>query len=235
MLRFESPPSSPVGRRSRITLKAILASAVLGCFVLPLLLAPDGLVLGMANSTQIAEASAPIPEPSVLSQTTVAPNDDASPLVRSSAEVDVDKADLRTAESSSVTDQGINSQVDLKSRADAATFVTSEDVARPATPEAVAAPTPQAVPRDVPTGGEESSRTFQEFLRWRAAHSTEVAGPGQKPKKKRNNTVQVVGPLATAISSIPARPRENRPRRLIPPSAPVESTRPGNTQPSSVR
>jgi hypothetical protein len=249
--RLESQPASPMRRRQRIAFNAILASLAFGCFVVPVLLAPDGLVVGMANSTQVGGNTAPIPEPSVLSQTVVTPGtivtpgDDASPLTRPSVEANVDKADLMMAENSSVADRGVDGQVDLKNRGDAATSATSENAAKPAASEAVAAPTleaapiPQAGVRDVPTvAGESSDKIFQEFLRWRAAHSTETAAPGQKPKKKRNNTVQVVVPLATVTSAAPARPRENRPHRIVPPSGtgPVEaSTHPSNAPVSSVR
>jgi hypothetical protein len=223
---FESQPS-PVRRRARVTFNTVLACVALGCLVLPVLLARDGLGLGMAASTQVAGDSAPVPAQPVSSETAAKPGDGTSPPIVPS--IEVNKADPRMTENFSVAARGVDGQADIKDRPDAAMPVTSE---------AAATPIPQTGLSDVPTGVQESKesndRIFREFLQWRAARSTEIAGPGQKPlKKKRNHAGQLVGPLAVAASPGPARPRENRPHRVVPPagSEPLESaSRPINAR-----
>jgi hypothetical protein len=218
-----SQPSSPVRRRARVTFKAVLACVALGCLVLPVLLARDGLGLGTAALTQVAGDSAPAPAQPVSSETVAKPGDDIAPLIR--PPVEADKADSRMAENYSVADRGVDSQVDVKDRPDAATPVTSE---------AAAPPIPRAGLSDVPTDTKESKdKLFHAFLQWRAAQSTEIAGPAPKPlKKKRNHPAQVIGPLVAAALSGPARPRENRPHRVVSPSGrePLESSRPTNAR-----
>jgi hypothetical protein len=223
---FESQPSSPARRRGRVTFNVVLASVALGCFVLPVLLARDGLGLGMAALTQVAGEPALIPEPPVSSETAAKPGDDTSPSILPSLEAD--KADSRVTENFSVADRGVDRQADIKDRPDAATPVTAE---------AVPPPIPQAALSDVPAGVQESKQSnvkiFREFLQWRAAHSSEIAVPGQKPiKKKRIHAAQVVGPLAVAASpaspgALTPRPRAIRPHRIVPASG-SETTEPSS-------
>lgn len=224
----EAQPSSPVRRRARVTFKTVLACIALGCLVLPVLLARDGLGLGMAALTQVA-GSAPVPAQPVSLESAAKPDaakpgDNTSPLVV--APVEADKADLRIEGNLSVADRGVDAQSDVKDRPDAAT---------PATSEAAALPIAQAGLSDVPTDAKESNdEIFHKFLQWRAARSTETAGPAPKPlKKKPAHPAQVVGPLAAAATPGPARPRENRPHRVVPASGrvPLEaSSRPANAR-----
>jgi hypothetical protein len=204
---FETVPSSPVRRRARFTFNTVLACVALGCFVVPVLLTRDRLGLGMVGSTQVAADAAPVMAQPASSDTAAKPGDDASPPIMAS--VEVDKAEPRMTENSSVADRGADGQADVKDRPEAAA---------PVTLSTAAASTPaQAAPSDA--GAKESKdQIFREFLQWRAARSAEIAGPGQKPlRKKRNNPAQVVGPLAVAASPAPARPRD-RPHRVVPPA-----------------
>jgi hypothetical protein len=219
--RFESQPSSPARRRARFTFRAVFACVALGCFVLPVLLARDGLGLGVADSMQVAGDSAPIPAQPVLSETSAKPADDTSPPIMP---VEADKAEARVTETLSVADRGVDGQTDIKVRPDAAALVTAE---------AAAPPIPQAGLSDVPADMKGSNdEIFNKFLQWRAARSTETARPAPKPlKKKPNHLAQVVGPLAAAASPAPLRVRENRPHRIVAPSGrePVgSSSRPIN-------
>jgi hypothetical protein len=224
MRSFESRPSSPARRRARVSFKAVLACVALGCLVLPVLLARDGLGLGMAALTQVAGDAAPIPPRPISSEAAAKPGDDTSPPIMPPGEVD--KADPRVTETLSVADRGVDSEMDIKIRPDAAA---------PVIVEAAAPPIPQAGLSDVPTDRKESNdEIFHRFLQWRAARSTEIAGPAPKPlKKKPNQLAQVVGPLAAMASPGLARPRENRPHRVVSPSgrASLEaSSRPMNAR-----
>jgi hypothetical protein len=231
MRRFEPQPSFSAGRRSGITFNAIFASVALGCFVIPVLVAPDGLVLGMANSKPVPVASALIPEPVVLSEAVPTPGDDASPSVMSSVAMEADKADLATAtptiaENSSLAEPIVIAQADLKGPADI------KGQADAVTQAATEAPTSQAAPQGFATGKDESNdRMFQEFLLWRAAHQNETAVPGQKPPKKKRTyaAAQIGGPSATAavVPLVPVRP--SRTHRVPPPAgteAVQQSSRP---------
>lgn len=228
MRAFESQPS-PARRRARVTFKAVLACGALGCLVLPVLLARDGLGLSLAGFTQVAGDPAPVQAQPVSSESMAKPGDDASPPIMPT--VEIDKADAKTTQNFSVADRGVDGQMesraDIKDRPDAVPPVTSEVAAAP--------PPPQAGISGTPAGEKGSNdKIFREFLRWRAARSTETAGPGQKPlKKKPNHSAQVVGPLAVAAPTVPARPGENRPHRALPSSGrqPVESSsRPVNAR-----
>jgi hypothetical protein len=218
-----SQPSSPVRRRAGVTFKAVLACVALGCLVLPVLLARDGLGLGLAALTQVAGDSAPVATQPVSSETAAKPGDDIAPL--SNPLVEADKAGSSMSGNYSVADRGVDGQVDVKDRPDTVIPVTSE---------ATAPPIPRAGLSEVPTRTKESNdELFDRFLQWRAARSREIAGPAPKPlKKKPNHPAQVVGPLAAAASPGPARPRENRPHRVVSPSGrePLESSRPANAR-----
>jgi len=194
-----------VGCRRRATANAILASLAIGCVVLPVLLGPEGPVLNMAASTQVAGGSAAILEQPVLFQAKPQTVDDAIPFVTSS--VEANKVDVTVTQDPSV-DQGVDSQAQPKDRA---------DTAKPAASEAAAPPNTHinGVPDDV-----RKSAIFHEFLQWRAAHSAGIAEPSRQPLKKKRNSSRIVGPLATAAAG-QAQSEGSRPRRVIPASASV--------------
>jgi hypothetical protein len=204
-----------VGRRARATVIATLASLAIGAVVLRALLGPETPVFGMAGSTPVAGGSGSIPEQPVLFQAKPPTVDDAIPL--GTPAVDLDKADLRIAQDSSVADQDVDGQAQLKGRADTAT---------PATSDAAPLPTSQPDLNGVPDGVKDSDdKIFREFLQSRAVRFAAIAEPGQRPlKKKRNHSSRIVGPLATAAAQ--ALSQGSRPYRVIPPSgrAPVGSS-----------
>jgi hypothetical protein len=206
---FEPQRSSAEGTarwRARITANAILASLAIGFLLLRVLLVPEGPVLNMAASTQVAGGSASIPEQPVLFQAIPQTVDDAIPSATPS--VEVEKAELTITQDSSVVGQGIDGQAQLKDHTDSATSAASE---------AAAPPTAQPDINGVPGGMKESNDTiFHQFLQWRATRSADIAEPSrQPPRKKRNRLSQIVGSLATAA---PARPQVGRPHRATPPS-----------------
>jgi len=194
-----------VGCRTRATANAILASLAIGCVVLPVLLGPEGPVLNLAASTQVAGGSASISEQPVLFQAKPQMVDDAIPFVTSS--VEANKVDVTVTQDPSV-DQGVDSQAQHKDRA---------DTAKPAASEAAAPPNTHinGVPDDV-----RKSAIFHEFLQWRAAHSAGIAEPSRQPLKKKRNSSRIVGPLATAAAG-QAQSEGSRPRRVIPASGSV--------------
>lgn len=211
----ESPPFEPPGSsvegtagwRARVTANAILASLAIGCLLLRVLLVPEGPILNMAASTQVAGGSASIPEQPVLFQAIPQTVDDAIPPGAPS--VEVEKTDVTMTRDSSVADQGVDGQAQLKDRADTATSAASE---------AAAPPTTQPDINGVPDGMKEPNDTvFRQFLQWRAARSAGIAEPSrQPPKKKRNRLSQIVGSLATAAATTAARPQVGRPHRATP-------------------
>jgi hypothetical protein len=239
--RFEPQRPAPVARRASIAFNVIFASVALGCFVLPMLLAPDGLMLSMANSKPVPADSAPIADPIVLSEAVPTPGDDASRSVVSqsimaSDEVDTDKAEpqlmaeLKLADNSSLVPpsaiaQEETSQKDVRNDLDAAT---------PPPAPAVAAPTPPAAPRDISTGADQSNdKMFKEFLQWRAARPTETPAPVQKPKKKRVYAAQVVGPVAAVAPLFSAQQREPRLHRSAASSGTAPA--PSSSRPAGAR
>jgi hypothetical protein len=197
-----------VGCRTRATANAILASLAIGCLVLPVLLGPEGPVLNMAASTQVAGGVASIPEQPVLFQAKPQTVDDAIPFVTSS--VEANKVDVTITQDPSVADQGIDGQAQPKDRA---------DTAKPAASEAAAPPTTQPDINGVPDNVRKSA-IFREFLQWRAAHSAGIAEPSQHPLKKKRNSSRIVGPLASAAAG-QAQSEGSRPRRVIPASGSV--------------
>jgi hypothetical protein len=217
-LRFEPQVSSAAGTarwRARITANAILASLAIGCLVLGGLLVPDGPLLNMVASTQVAGGPASSPEQPVLLQAIPQPIDDAIPP--GTPTVEVDKADLTVTRDSlaagqDVDGQGVNGQAQLKDRADTAISAASE---------AAAPPTVQPHIDGVPDGIKEPRDTiFREFLQWRAARSAGIAQSSQQPrKKKRSHFSRIAGSLATAATTAtsapqaPARPQAGRPHR----------------------
>jgi hypothetical protein len=227
-LRFEPQVSSAEGTarwRARVTANAILASLAIGCVVLGGLLVPDGPLLNMVASTQVAGGAASSPEQPVLFQAIPQAADDAIPPGTPS--VEVDKADLTMTRDSlaagqdvngqRVNGQGIDVQAQLKYRADTAISAASE---------AAAPPTVQPHIDGVPDGMKEPRDTiFREFLQWRAARSAGIAQPSaQPPKKKRSHFSRIAGSLAAAATTAtsapqaPPRPQAGRPHRATPPA-----------------
>jgi hypothetical protein len=216
-LRFEPQVSSAKGTarwRARVTANAILASLAIGCLVLGGLLVPDGPLVNMVASTQVAGGAASSPEQPVLLQTIPQPVDDAIPPGTPS--VEVDKADLTMTRGSlaagqDVEGQGVNGQAQLKDRADTAISAASEAAAPPTVQPHIGVPDGMKEPRDT---------IFREFLQWRAARSAEIAERSpQAPKKKRSHFSRIAGSLATAATTAtsapqaPARPQAGRPHR----------------------
>jgi hypothetical protein len=211
---LEPGGSSAVGTakwRVRVTANAILASLAVGCLLLRVLVVPEGPVLDMAASTQVAEVSASVAEQPVLVRAVPQTVDDAIPTGAPS--VEVEKADVTMTRDSLAVGQGVDSQAQLRDHADS---VTS------AAPEAATPPTAQSDVNGAPDGVKEPNDTiFRQFMQWRAARSARIAEPPrQPPKKKRNRFSEIAASLTTAAATTaaPVRPQAGRPHRATPPS-----------------